>query len=61
MSEWQDLGYDTHSVYADPLFVDPESGDYRVKPGSPALELGFENIDLSKVGLLPDFPERWRD
>lgn len=42
---------DTHSVAGDPMFVDPENGDFRLKPGSPALKLGFVPIDLSKVGL----------
>jgi hypothetical protein len=34
----------------DPLFVDPEGGDYRFKPGSPALRLGIEPIDVSEAG-----------
>jgi hypothetical protein len=33
------------------MFVDPEHGDFRFKPGSPALELGIRPIDLSQVGL----------
>jgi hypothetical protein len=32
------------------LFVDPENGDFTLKPDSPALKLGFEPIDVSKVG-----------
>jgi hypothetical protein len=58
--EWRALGYDQHSIFADPLFVDAAKGDYRVKPESPALKLGFKNFDLSTVGLLPDFPKEWR-
>ncbi len=58
--EWQTLGYDQHSVFADPMFVDPQYGDYRVKPESPALKLGFKNFDTSKAGLLDDFPQPWR-
>jgi hypothetical protein len=38
------------SVVADPLFVDPENGDFTLKSDSPALKLGFEPIDVSKVG-----------
>jgi hypothetical protein len=34
----------------DPLFVDPEGGDYRFRPGSPALRLGIEPIDVSGAG-----------
>ena len=44
-------GGDTHSLAIDPMFVDPENGDFRYKPGSPALELGIVPIDLSQVGL----------
>jgi hypothetical protein len=61
LQEWQALGFDRHSIFADPQFIDPEKGDYRVKPGSPALKVGFENFDISGAGLLPDFPEQWRD
>jgi parallel beta-helix repeat protein len=50
-AEWQAKGFDTHSVVADPLFVDPENDDYSLKPDSPALKLGFEPIDMSNVGL----------
>ena len=57
--EWQKLGFDKHSVLADPMFVDPANGDYRVKAGSPALKLGFKNFDVSAAGLLPDFPKKW--
>ncbi|MCX6997412.1 MAG: right-handed parallel beta-helix repeat-containing protein [Kiritimatiellaeota bacterium] len=40
------------SLVADPLFVDPASGDFRLKPGSPALTLGFEPINRSVIGLI---------
>ncbi|WP_146457340.1 right-handed parallel beta-helix repeat-containing protein [Rubripirellula tenax] len=45
-------GVDLHSLAVDPLFVDPAQGDFRLQPNSPALKLGFEPIDLSKVGLI---------
>jgi hypothetical protein len=44
-------GVDAHSLAVDPLFVDPENGDFRLRPESPALKLGILPIDLSKVGL----------
>jgi hypothetical protein len=50
-SEWQRMGNDVHSLIADPMFVDPEQGDYRLKPQSPALGLGFQPIDLSRIGI----------
>lgn len=49
--DWQDYGFDTHSIVADPLFVDPENDDYTLRPESPAFKLGFKPIDLSRVGL----------
>lgn len=33
-----------------PQFVDAPRHDYRLKSTSPALKLGFEQIDLSTVG-----------
>jgi len=49
--EWQQHGFDTHSIVGDPLFVDAANDDYSLKPDSPALKLGFKPIDISKVGL----------
>jgi hypothetical protein len=49
-AEWRQRGKDTHSRYADPLFVDPERFDFRLRPESPALALGFEPPDLAGVG-----------
>jgi len=48
--EWRERGQDLNSVIADPLFVDPEKGDFTLKPDSPALKLGFSPIDVSNVG-----------
>jgi len=48
--EWKARGRDRHSVIADPLFADPENGDFTLSPGSPALMLGFVPIDLGDVG-----------
>ena len=39
---WQAAGEDTHSVVADPMFMDPDKDDYRLKPDSPAIKLGFK-------------------
>ena len=50
---WQGKGYDTKSVVADPLFVNPEAHDFRLKPNSPALALGIRSIDMSTVGPRP--------
>ena len=45
------FGGDQHSVIADALFIDPVAGDYRVRDGSPALELGFENFPMDSFGV----------
>jgi hypothetical protein len=50
--QWQERGFDTHSIIADPLFVDAANGDYSVRPGSPALELGFENFPMDRFGVI---------
>ena len=38
-------------MIADPLFVDAEHDDYRLRPESPALKLGFQPIDQGLIGL----------
>ncbi len=58
LDQWQDLGYDTNSRYADPLFIDPDNGDYRVAEGSPALDLGFENFEMD-FGPDSGLPRFW--
>ena len=48
----QRMGVEKHSIVADPLFKDPENGDFTLNSNSPAYELGFKPIDMSKIGLL---------
>jgi hypothetical protein len=43
---------------ADPLFVDPEQGDFRLRPGSLAAQIGFEEWDLMDVGPRPFMGEK---
>jgi hypothetical protein len=50
-AEWQALGVDAKTQIADPQFEDTAAYDFRLKPTSPALALGFKPIDLSNVGL----------
>jgi len=47
----QQSGRDEHSIVADAQFMDPATGDYRVKAGSPALALGFLNFDMDQFGV----------
>ena len=51
LDEWRKNGYEEHSVTADPLFVDPANDDYRLRPESPALRLGFQQTDVARIGI----------
>ncbi|QDT08268.1 hypothetical protein K239x_02050 [Planctomycetes bacterium K23_9] len=44
-------GWDEGSIVADPVFVGPANGDFRVKEGSPALKLGFKNFPMDQFGV----------
>ncbi len=49
-----DAGRDHHSVFADPKFKSPETGDFSIPDDSPAIALGFRPIDTSNVGIRPN-------
>jgi hypothetical protein len=60
LEEWHKLGFDQNSVFGDPLFVNPAENDYRVRPESPALRLGFKNFEMGLWGITKDFPQALR-
>lgn len=53
-AEWQARGHDRNSLIADPRFVDAANFDFRLQPNSPAFQLGFVPIDVSRIGLYGD-------
>jgi hypothetical protein len=54
LTEWQAVGLDRHSRIADPRFVNAPAHDFRLKRGSPAFDLGFQEFDISQAGLYGD-------
>jgi hypothetical protein len=47
----QKFGWDEHSIVADPQFIDPANGDFRVKESSPAFDIGFKNFPMDQFGV----------
>lgn len=56
-SAWQsNYSLDPNSIQADPRFVDSTQGDYRLQPGSPALTLSRDYLDLLGEGTARVIP-----
>lgn len=49
--QWRSQGLDTHSLLADPRFVNSAKRNFRLANDSPALKLGFVPLELSTVGV----------
>ncbi|WP_405603946.1 right-handed parallel beta-helix repeat-containing protein [Polaribacter sp. Asnod1-A03] len=45
-------GKEKMSQFGDPMFIDIENGNFGFKEGSPALKLGIEPLDVSKMGMI---------
>ena len=50
LEEWRKRDQDVHSTVADPGFVAPDRGDFRLKPDGAAARLGFQTIDVGAIG-----------
>jgi len=54
LKQWQNTGHDTGTIIADPMFVDADNYDFRLKPDSPAFKVGFKPFDYTKAGVYGD-------
>lgn len=53
-ADWQKGGQDAGSIIADPMFVDPDHGDFHLREGSPAAKIGFVPFDYAQAGVTGD-------
>ena len=53
LTKAQKLGVDKNSITGDVLFVNAKEGNYKVKPESPTLKIGFKNFDMNFGVTLP--------
>jgi hypothetical protein len=51
LQKWRDQGNDKNSMLTDPLLVSPKGNDFQLRSNSPGLKLGFEPIDVSRIGI----------
>jgi hypothetical protein len=51
---WAGRGREIGTMIADPLFVDADRRDFRLRSDSPALKLGFKPFDFTKAGVYGD-------
>jgi hypothetical protein len=54
LADWQAKGREMGTIIADPLFVNAEARDFRLRPDSPAVKAGFKPFDPSAAGVYGD-------
>lgn len=54
---WQSHGFDVHSQFANPLFTNAANDNFWLAEGSPALAMGFQQIDQAAIGLRSVAPQ----
>jgi hypothetical protein len=52
--QWQAAGLDAGSRIANPQFIDPDRFDFRLRPDSPAVAIGFKPFDPNQAGVYGD-------
>lgn len=57
LQSWQGHGEDIHSLVADPQFANADAANFTLLPTSPALSLGFQQVDTSTVGPRVPVPQ----
>jgi hypothetical protein len=46
---WRAQGFDPHSRFEDPLFLNPQQGDFTLRKNSPAPTFGFKPISVERI------------
>ena len=54
LTKSQEYGIEHHSRAGDPLFVDPDNGDYSLKNESPVYAMGWKNFPMDQFGVVDE-------
>lgn len=57
LEEFTAIGYEAHGRFADPLFMDIDKLDFRLRDNSPLRNLGFKELSLDGIGIREDYPD----